>query len=294
MLTSVDSILIFTGIMEIRSSSRFLQTTTATQSSCRRESAAQDNHKFFSRDFDLYQKQRRSNNFRRAKSTEWDKEGPQVENVESKKNEKYVNPGPYTRAGYKGQEKIPKDFHMGTARRPAMKTLDKKISVSSDHLDTLTSEQREEKFLQLKSRFPMYPRASYRLPTHASDLRDGDVLFKYKGAMHSKNQYFFGYTNPPRYSEPRHPSNYLSVDEHEQDKKTPFQMFLEDDGPYSRKLYGPVKQSDNEHEQERQPHDILFIKDFMYKSKSYFPLVRYFYSFSREFYCQVGYSSKLR
>ena len=33
--------------------------------------------------------------------------------------------------------------------RPSMKTLDKKISVSSDQLDTLTTEQRADKFAQV-------------------------------------------------------------------------------------------------------------------------------------------------
>ena len=154
---------------------------------------------------------------------------------------------------------------MGTANRPAMKTLDKKISDSSDHLDTLTSDQRNEKFLQLKSGFPISPRASYRFPTRDSDLRDGDVIFKYKGAMHSKNQYFFGNTNTARHSD-----NYLSVAE--QDKKTPFQMFLEDDGPYSRKLYGPLK--DRENEGESKLHERLCTKNFLFKSKEFYSQVR--------------------
>ena len=222
--------------MERRSGFRFRQTTTGAQLQRKRGAATQDrsNQRFFSRNFDHYQTQTRSDNFRRARSTEWDEDGLHVGNVQSKKNEKCDNHAPYTRAEYKGQGEIPKDFHMGTARRPAMKTLDKKISVSSDHLDTLTSDQRQEKFSQLKSRFPICPRASYRFPTRDSDLSDGDVLFKYKGAMHSKNQYFFGNTNTTRHSD-----NYLSVAE--QDKKTPFQMFLEYDGPYSRKLNGPLK-----------------------------------------------------
>ena len=253
--------------MERRSGSRFRQTTTGAQLRRKREATVQDrgNQRFFSRDFDHYQTQTRSNHFRRARSTEWDEEGFHVGNVQSKKNEKCDNHGPYTRTEYKGQGEIPKDFHMGTARRPAMKTLDKKISVSSDHLDTLTSDQRQEKFLQLKSGFPIRPRASYRFPTHYSDLSDGDVLFKYKGAMHSKNQYFFGNTNTARHSD-----NYPSVAE--QDKKTPFQMFLEDDGPYSRKLYGPLK--NREYEGESKHHERLCNKNLLFKSKDFYSEVR--------------------
>ena len=38
---------------------------------------------------------------------------------------------------------------IGSFCRPSMKTLDKKISVSSDQLDTLTTEQRADKFAQV-------------------------------------------------------------------------------------------------------------------------------------------------
>ena len=85
----------------------------------------------------------------------------------------------------------------------------KAISVSSDQLDTMTSRQAQ---LSLGSRLPAL-RASYRLPEPA------DVVIKYKGSEYSKNEYFFGVKSEPA-------------------KKTPYQMFLEDDGPYSRKLYG--------------------------------------------------------
>ena len=150
---------------------------------------------------------------------------------------------------------MPAAFHTGTASRPAMKTLDKKISVSSDHLDTLTSDQRQEKFAQLRLGFPILGRASYR-------GSDGDVVFKYKGENYSKNEYFFG--NTARRSEPKH-SDYVAVQD--QNKKTPYQMFLEDDGPYSRKLYGPFNHNKAEHE--NRSSDKHFIKNFLYKSKDY-------------------------
>ena len=74
-----------------------------------------------------------------------------------------------------------------------MKTLDKKISVSSDQLDTLTTEQveyltifappnnqnqtnhcnliqRADKFAQLKAGLAIQSRASYRLTTSSSSL----------------------------------------------------------------------------------------------------------------------------
>ena len=37
-----------------------------------------------------------------------------------------------------GGLELPGSFHTGTTSRPAMKTLDKAISMSSDQLDTLT------------------------------------------------------------------------------------------------------------------------------------------------------------
>ena len=40
--------------------------------------------------------------------------------------------------GAEGGLELPGSFHTGTTSRPAMKTLDKAISMSSDQLDTLT------------------------------------------------------------------------------------------------------------------------------------------------------------
>ena len=128
-----------------------------------------------------------------------------------------------------------------------MKTLDKAISVSSDQLDTLTTER-----MRTSGLLPSH-RASYRLPGHnpgpASPATDGNVIFKYKGAEYSKNEYFFGIKS-------------------DQAKKTAYQMFLEDDGPYSRKLFGPIAQK-----QEAQNEKLSF-KNFVYKSKRHFTLVR--------------------
>ena len=99
-------------------------------------------------------------------------------------------------------------------------------------------------------------RASYRLPPAPlaapaptpSPAQDGNVIFKYKGAEYSKNEYFFGIKS-------------------EQNKKTAYQMFLEDDGPYSRKLFGPIAQkAENQNEK-------LSFKNFVYKSKRHFSLV---------------------
>ena len=76
------------------------------------------------------------------------------------------------------------------------------------------------------------------------------MIFKYKGAEYSKNEYFFGIKNE------------------QTSKKTAYQMFLEDDGPYSRKLFGPLTQK-----QENQNETKLSFKNFVYKSKRHFTLV---------------------
>ena len=142
-----------------------------------------------------------------------------------------------------------------------MKTLDKAISMSSDQLDTLTSSDRIRNlaghvFPPQHNNVPLPPqhRASYRLPPqHNGNVSngsqsDGNVIFKYKGAEYSKNEYFFGIKS-------------------EQTKKTAYQMFLEDDGPYSRKLFGPIAQkAENQNEK-------LSFKNFVYKSKRHFTLV---------------------
>ena len=166
---------------------------------------------------------------RRCRSSEWDRDS--------------LGTGP-------GADlELPGSFHTGTTSRPAMKTLDKAISMSSDQLDTLTSD-----------RMRNLARASYRLPAPGQNnasaapggagATDGNVIFKYKGAEYSKNEYFFG------------------IKSEQSNKKTAYQMFLEDDGPYSRKLFGPIAQKvENGTEK-------LSFRNFVYKSKRHFTLVR--------------------
>ena len=125
--------------------------------------------------------------------------------------------------------------------------------MSSDQLDTLTSD-RMRNLGMLQSH-----RASYRVASGATNSNtqlqansqtDGNVIFKYKGAEYSKNEYFFG------------------IKSEQTSKKTAYQMFLEDDGPYSRKLFGPITQKP-----ENQNETKLSFKNFVYKSKRHFTLV---------------------
>ena len=62
---------------------------------------------------------------RRCRSSEWDRES-------------MCGGGGGPEGGAEGGLELPGSFHTGTTSRPAMKTLDKAISMSSDQLDTLT------------------------------------------------------------------------------------------------------------------------------------------------------------
>lgn len=223
--------------MDLRSTlhtSKFRQTTTGAQLRRRREemgmpgSGQNDNMNIrtFSRQLNHYQTQ-----VRRCRSSEWDRDSV------TRDEEKILD--------------MPGSFHTGTTSRPAMKTLDKAISMSSDQLDTLTSDRMRN--MNILPHLPQH-RASYRIPQQHTNVpgsgpSDGNVIFKYKGAEYSKNEYFFGIKS-------------------EQTKKTAYQMFLEDDGPYSRKLFGPIaNKSENQNEK-------LSFKNFVYKSKRHFTLQR--------------------
>ena len=152
-----------------RSSAKFRQTTTGAQLQRKREEAAKErsNQRFFSRDFHHYQTQQIGQNVRRSRSTEWDRAGVDHPSNHKDDSKAVIKPMKLEVSNTSNNSKMPSDlpvtaFHTGTAGRPTMKTLDKKISVSSDQLDTLTSDQRMEKFAQLKAGLPIRARASYR------------------------------------------------------------------------------------------------------------------------------------
>ena len=92
----------------------------------------------------------------------------------------------------------------------AMQTLDRRISASSDQLDTLKKLKPREKPLRTRSSSRISFERKYNFDE--SDTEDSKPIFTRKS------------------------SSKRSID----GPKTPFEMFLEDDGPYSRKLYGPV------------------------------------------------------
>jgi len=92
----------------------------------------------------------------------------------------------------------------------AMQTLDRRISASSDQLDTLKKLKSREK--------PLRTRSSSRISFERK--------FNFEESDNEETK--------PTFT--RKSGSKRSIE----GSKTPFEMFLEDDGPYSRKLYGPV------------------------------------------------------
>ena len=113
----------------------------------------------------------------------------------------------------------------------AMQTLDRRISASSDQLDTLKKQKNRQK--------PFRTRSSSRLSYERKfDTPETDFKFPHHSSYYQK---------PP-------PQQAKDASSRSEVTKTPFEIFLEDDGPYSRKLYGPVttKSSALERSRERQ------------------------------------------
>ena len=115
----------------------------------------------------------------------------------------------------------------------AMQTLDRRISASSDQLDTMKKQKNRQK--------PFRTRSSSRL-SYERKFDTEEAEFKVP-TFHQK------------------PNKELSREV----TKTPFEIFLEDDGPYSRKLYGPVTPKpclDRGRERQSQKNQSKFVGGF--------------------------------
>ena len=109
-----------------------------------------------------------------------------------------------------------------------MQTLDRKISASSDQLDSL----KQLKHCEQPRRARSSSRVSYQRKYH----ENGEVTSELSEYKHGKTD-----TNMKMSVESIHKiSQRKGSRQGRARSKTPFEMFLEDDGPYSRKLYGPV------------------------------------------------------
>jgi hypothetical protein len=92
----------------------------------------------------------------------------------------------------------------------AMQTLDRRISASSDQLDTLKKMKNREKPLRTRSSSKISFERKFNIE-ESENVEAKPAFTRKSGSKRSRDG-----------------------------SKTPFEMFLEDDGPYSRKLYGPV------------------------------------------------------
>lgn len=168
-----------------------------------------------------------------------------------------------------------------------METLDRRISASTDNLDTLKREKRSNRMWNEHTvnsqQIPQRPRSvSSRKPDKNANNKarpsavDDDVTFRINGEKMSKNRYFFGgelksalkstsksnKNNNQENNNQAKSSKQSSNSEHSSSKgggsetkasehaakakksaKTALDIFLEDKGPYSRKLYGPPPSS---------------------------------------------------
>ena len=111
---------------------------------------------------------------------------------------------------------------------PRMQTMDRRVSSSSDQIDDLRRQKIRAKSLRRQSS----SRLDYQQKTEDSDgSKDGDFV---TAKIHRKCDLR---------SNSFHQSNARTG---EGFTKTPFALFLEDDGPYSRKLFGPLAHRDTE------------------------------------------------
>ena len=155
-------------------------------------------------------------------------------------------------------------------RSGPMETLDRRISASTDNLDTLKREKRSNRMwnenLGKKSeKDPLLrPRSvSGRQPKDKNTTpADDDFTFRINGEKMSKNRYFFGgelksaLKNGSKKSGAAVSSDSGNGKSQQgvkmtngnlaskNSRKTALDIFLEDKGPYSRKLYGPPPSSD--------------------------------------------------
>ena len=118
------------------------------------------------------------------------------------------------------------DFSEIASVSPRMQTMDRRVSSSSDKIDTLRKQNLASK--------PVRTHSSSRLSYERKTQVDNDFSDEYDfvtGRIHRK-------------CDIRSQSFHRSIPRTEEHMtKTPLALFLEDDGPYSRKLFGPLAQS---------------------------------------------------
>ena len=159
---------------------------------------------------------------------------------------------------------------MGYRSNGPMETLDRRISASTDNLDTLKREKRSNrhwnhhnpKIDHRGQPSDFRPRSVSSRATSKVNLEteNDDVTFRINGEKMSKNKYFFGSelksalkpSKSARKAGAEKPINATSSSSNvAKNRKTALDIFLEDKGPYSRKLYGPPPESEDKSQRKR-------------------------------------------
>ena len=138
-----------------------------------------------------------------------------------------------------------RDFKLPGAYQPStndfsgslMQTLDRKISASSDQLDNLQKLKGCDKPRRARSG----SRISYECKYQENEQLHSELL-AYNDGQADQNNKIAGETFQKT-------GQRGSKQRGKERSKTPFEVFLEDDGPYSRRLYGPVTPSVNDKRQ---------------------------------------------
>ena len=118
---------------------------------------------------------------------------------------------------------------------PSMQTMDRRVSSSSDQIDTLRKQKIRAKPLRTHSSSRLSFELNSNLNNNSED--EGFLTAKIHRKCNLSSSSF--HRSIPRTGEDM--------------TKTPFALFLENDGPYSRKLFGP--HADKESYKEREGQD---------------------------------------
>jgi hypothetical protein len=215
-----------------------------------------------------------SENWRRqrAYSNDWDASDKRRKNSyededDEDEEEDDLQPRPVSRRDFERKSEVFCRSRSRTGYRSSgpMETLDRRISASTDNLDTLKREKKSNRTWadpadRSASRGPPTRPRSASSRKEPKSAVDQDFTIRINGEKMSKNRYFFGgelksaARSKSRLSQKQDKTTAKNVDNKITDKngrKTAVDIFLEDKGPYSRKLYGPPPSSGKEESEEK-------------------------------------------
>ena len=192
----------------------------------------------------------------RAYSNDWD--GEFRKNRKSFENEDFdddididLPPRPVSRRDFERKSEVfsRSRSRIGYRSNGPMETLDRRISASTDNLDTLKREKRSNRHWDRNQDRPIEirPRSvSSRAQSRPNLETEDDITFRINGEKMSKNKYFFGTSELKSALKPTKSANRKTCEKPiPKNRKTALDIFLEDKGPYSRKLYGPPPETES-------------------------------------------------